>query len=189
MPVCLIEPSPDAMPFMRQIAEQRPNVTIYNVAASNRSGVRQAFKHEERLNIHFDKAKPAWKPTEVTAMTCDEIVADAGLTGPFIYKLDTDSHELEVLEGSAATLAQSDLCIIELNIFYALVKLSAPNDIWRVMDAHGFSLFGVADIGHGESGILRSLDLAFARADSELFKLAHLHSAKAFRDRPEILTL
>jgi FkbM family methyltransferase len=183
VPICLIEPSPDAAPFMRRIAEAHPNVQIYNVGASNRSGVMDVYKHPSLLNVFFGTGKAHWVPAKVPVRTCDDIVADAGLKGPFVYKLDTDSHEREILEGSEATLAATDLCIIEFNVFYPLRGLCPPNEIWRSMAAHGFTLFDAGGFGYAESGLMRAVDLVFVREDSELFRLAFSNSEKQLKKK------
>ncbi len=186
-PICLIEPSPAALPYMQQIAERFPNVKIYNVGASNRSGTVEGMQHPSRAYAYVGPGKKDWEPTSFPVMTCDEIVADAGLTGPFLYKLDTDSHEKEILEGSSRTLAQTDLCIIEVNVFYGLRGLCPPRDIWRAMDEHGFTFLTLGHYGHSQSGVLRCIDMVFAREDSELFKRAFYKSLKPPRDRPDVL--
>ncbi len=87
--------------------------------------------------------KGKWPETSIPVRTCDDIVAEARLTPPFVYKLDTNSHELEILEGSAKTLEQTELCIIELNLYYGLKGMATPADIWKVMTDKGFAMFGV----------------------------------------------
>jgi len=180
VPICLIEPSPESMPYMQQIAATYPNVSIFNVGASDGSREIVASKHQDKVNIFFG-GKANWESKVVNVRRCDDIIAETDLKPPFIYKLDTDSHELEILRGSPDTLSKSDMCVIELNVYYGLFGMATPNQIWSIMMDYGFTLFNVANCGFSTAGIMRSADLAFVRQDSELFKLASENTEKAQR--------
>lgn len=176
--ICLVEPSPKSLVYMRQIAERYPKVHIYNVGASDHTGEARALVHDQVLNVIFRKPKPGWEQTTLKVMTCDDIVRDAGLKGPFLYKLDTDSHEREVLAGSSATLDETEVCIVEANVFNGFRRRFTPDDMWRTMYEKGFSLFDIASAGYGPGGLLRTLDLVFMRTGSELFERAYRASLK-----------
>ncbi len=182
--ICLIEPSPASLPYMQQIAARFDDVRIYNVGASDSAGVRTGTKSPKSVTVVFGDAKPKWPTAEFPVMRCDDIVADAALSPPFLYKLDTDVHELEVLKGSAETLAKSELCIIEVNVFNRFRGLARPEQVWQVMHDAGFSFFGVAGLGRAKSGLCRAVDLMFARNDGALFELAFQNSHKAARIIP-----
>lgn len=180
VPICLIEPSPDSLPFMEKIAAAYPHVSIFNVGASDRTAEVVVQKHETLVNIHFGQDK-SWGETTVKVRPCDDMVEEAGLEPPFIYKLDTDSHEREILAGSNKTLANSELCIIEINIFNPRFGYISPNEIWVAMAGHGFTFFNIANCGFGESGVMRSADFVFVKEKSQLFKLAQKNSTKRTR--------
>ena len=177
--ICLIEPSPASLIYMNQIAERYPHVHIYNVGASNRSGQYTAATQKGLVNVVMDRDSAEWTQTTIPIMTCDEIVRDAGLPAPFLYKLDTDSHEREVLEGSAATLEQSELCIVEVNVFNLLRNRFTPDDMWGAMRRHGFTLLDFAGAGYAANGLLRTADLMFVKEGGALFDLAYKNSGKA----------
>ncbi len=166
------------MVYMQQIAEKYPNVHIYNVGASNRNGKFRASSRDKLLNVVMAKAKPGWTETVLPVLTCDHIVKDAGLPPPYLYKLDTDSHECEVLEGSSETLKHTDLCIVEVNVFNMFRNRFTPNDMWSALQRHGFTLMDIAGCGYNEQGLLRTADLMFVHEDSELFRIAFEGSAK-----------
>jgi len=183
-PICLIEPSPDSLPYMQQIAGMFREVHIYNVGASDAAGVVGGAKNPKSGAVVLGNAKPKWQAAEFPVMRCDDIVGDAGLKPPFLYKLDTDVHELEALRGSAKTLANSELCIIELNVFNRFRSLTHPEEIWTVMHEAGFGFFGIANLGRAKSGLCRAVDFMFARTDGALFELAFQNSQKAARVIP-----
>jgi FkbM family methyltransferase len=178
--ICLVEPSRKALVYMEQIAARYPRTKIFNVAASNRTGRIVGGEHPDISNISFGKIRGLLRKAVFPAMTCDDIVAAAGVSPPFVYKLDTDTHEREILEGSAATLARTELCIVEMRVFHRNRKgMARPDDIWRAMIDHGFAFFDVAGAGYAGSGVMRSADLVFAREGSPLFTLAMENSGKS----------
>ncbi len=176
--ICLVEPSPKSLVYMQQIAERYPKVHIYNVGASDHTGEAQAITYAGLLNVQFRKPKPGWDVSSFKVMTCDDIVADAGLKGPFVYKLDTDTHEQEVLAGSSRTIEQSEICIVEVNVFNGLRRRFTPDQMWRTMVDKGFSLLDVASTGYAPSGMLRTLDMVFLRTGGELFEAAFKRAMK-----------
>jgi FkbM family methyltransferase len=183
-PICLIEPSPDSLLYMRQIAEKYPRVHIFNCGASDRSGELEARQPEGLVNVFFNgrgKGNPRFVSRTLKVRTCDEMVAETDLQPPFLYKLDTDSHEREALAGSSRTIARSDVCVIETNVFHAVRGCMTPMEIWQLMAGHGFTLLDMADYSVGEEGVLRAVDFVFVREDSELFRQAYAHSGKGVR--------
>lgn len=176
--ICLVEPSPKSLVYMEQIAARYPKVHIYNVAASDHTGEATAMMHEKLVHVAFGKAKAGWEESSFRVMTCDDIVRDAALKGPFVYKLDTDTHEKEVLAGSSRTLAESEVCIIEVNVFNAYRGRITPDEIWRTMLDKGFVLFDIAGVSYAPSSLLRTMDLVFIRKDGVLFGPAYGQSGK-----------
>jgi FkbM family methyltransferase len=177
-PICLVEPSPRALVYMQQVAQRYPNVHIYNVGASNYTGEAPGRAYQDLVNVAIGGPKTGWTATAFPVMTCDDIVRDAGLQGPFLYKLDTDSHEREVLEGSAETLVRTDVCIVEINVFNSYKGRITPDEMWRTLHDKGFALFDFAGSALAESGLLRTMDLVFVRVGSALFDAAWRRSAK-----------
>ena len=178
--ICLVEPSRKGLVYMEQIAARYPRARIFNVAASNRTGEIVGGEHMDIPNVSFGKIKGRLQKTVFPAMTCDDIVAAAGIAPPFVYKLDTDTHEREILEGSTATLAGAELCIMEMRIFHQnRPGMARPDEIWRAMADHGFSFFDLAGSGYAGSGVMRSADLVFAREGSGLHALAQANTAKS----------
>jgi FkbM family methyltransferase len=176
--ICLIEPSPKSLVYMQQIAERYPKVHIFNVGASDRTGEATALVHDELVNVSFSKLKTGWEEISFKVMTCDDIVREAGLKGPFVFKLDTDTHEKEALAGSSRTLAESEICIVEVNVFNSHRGRFTPDEMWRTMHDMGFVLFDIAGMSYAPTALLRTMDLVFVRADGELFQTAYRNSAK-----------
>jgi FkbM family methyltransferase len=179
VPVALIEPSRNALPYMERIQAERGAVLIFNCGASDRSGVMEATEDKVRPYVAFGGRKPKWPPVEVPVRTCDEIVREAGLEGPFVYKLDTDSHDWEALQGSDRTLSQTAVVIVEMNIFNAFRGMASPDQVWRFLVDRGFALFDIGSQNHADNGTLRGIDLIFAKADLPAVRSAYENAAKA----------
>lgn len=173
VPLCLVEPSADALVHMQKIAAGRPGVHVFNVGASNRTGELQGLSRDDAPYVvfvdKFIKPRDRMTRTSFPVMTCDDIVGAAGIEGPFILKLDTDAHELEILQGAVQTLARTDLCIIEMQVFHPLRSRAGPDDLWRFLNDHGLTFFDVAGIGRAPSGVTRTVDLVFVRRDSPVY--------------------
>jgi FkbM family methyltransferase len=170
VPICLVEPSPGSADLVDQIAQRFDNVKVYKVGASNRSGTMRVRQDGTGYFVSFGAHKTKWREIEVPVMTCDEIVADAGLKGPFLYKLDTDAHEIEILEGSSQTLKDSEVCIIEVNFLYPVIGMPGPGEITQVMADNGFTIYDVSAISYSVEGVPRCADFVFIRRDSDLFR-------------------
>ena len=57
-------------------------------------------------------------------MTIDALVAERSLPRPYLIKLDTHGHELEILRGAAEALAGTDVLVIEA--YFHRINESAP---------------------------------------------------------------
>jgi FkbM family methyltransferase len=183
VPILLVEPAPTSAAFVDEIVATFPNVQAYKVGASNRAGVMTVRRDESGVFVSFGDHKPKWETIEVPVMTCDQIVADAGLTGPFLYKLDTDAHELEILEGSTDTLKSAEVCVAEINFLHPQVGLAGPSDIVRVLHDAGFALFDVSRVRYSLEGVARTADAVFVKLDSDLFqRLARQNNSKGAKD-------
>jgi FkbM family methyltransferase len=178
VPICLIEPAPDAMVYMRQIAEKYPNVQIFNCGASDHAGELTARQPAGMARVFFGRGKGLAENT-LPVRTCDDMVAEARLEGPFLLKIDTDCHERQVLDGAEETLKRTEVCVIELNVFHPLRGEMGPLEICRHMAKRGFVFFDMAGFSLAQSGLMRAADFVFVRYHAPLFRAAYERSGKA----------
>lgn len=177
-PLCLIEPAPEAMVYMRQIAEKYPEVHIFNFGASDRQG--ELTGHQlEGLHQAFFGRNTCFPAKSFPMRTCDDMVAEAGLEAPLLLKIDTDSHEREVLGGASATLQRAEVCIFEVNFFHHLRGMISALEVCGLFAERGFALFDIAGFSTGQSGLLRAADFVFVKAESPLFRTALENSSKS----------
>lgn len=179
-PLVLVDPVPANLQYMEQIRDSRANTQVFNVGASNSDGRKTAkvFDANGHAAIGAVSAKNGWRMDEFEVRRIDTIVKEAKVDGPFLYKLDTDAHEAEILEGSKKTLKHTEVCIIEGTVFNGLKNKFSVNDLYEVMHQHGFAFFDIAGSGFNHLKIRRNVDFVFVKEASELFRVAFEKSAK-----------
>jgi FkbM family methyltransferase len=189
VPICLVEPSPVSAQFLDEIAGKFPNVVTYKVGASNYNGTMKVRTDPTGVYTYFGD-KPHWAEIDVPVMKVDDIVRDAAISGPFVYKLDTDAHELEILKGSVETLRATDVAAIEvhfMNPFYP--GAMTPADVVLFMRKRGFEILDMTAIAYSSAHIGRAADMLFAKRDSELFRMVQRNSHKQGKVRPVKLSV
>ena len=152
--ILLVDPVPANLPFMQKIAARHERVQIFNVGASNTTGemfARIAENGQAVLGQHTKKT--GWVNATLPVMTVDKIVAQSKARGPYLLKIDTDTHEREVLEGAQETLRWADVVVIEAGIFNHMKGKFPVSDLWDVLYGCDFALFDIAHVGRNETGI------------------------------------
>lgn len=181
-PLALIEPTPEAIVYMRQIADKYANVHIFNCGASDHNGELIGRQPEGLLRIFFGRGKN-FPEKSLPVRTCDDMVAEAGLPSPILLKIDTDCHEREVLNGAVETLERTEVCVIETNVFHPLRRMIGPTEVWSFFAERGFVFFDVAGFSIAESGVMRAADIVFVKRDAPIFQAAFDRSAKSAHKR------
>lgn len=106
----------------------------------------------------------------VPVETIDRVVAQHALPAPFGLKLDTHGHEIPVLTGATAILAQASLLVIEAYNFPLTPTTLRFHELCAWLEARGFRCCDLADpMRRPGDGALWQMDLAFAPATSPLF--------------------
>jgi FkbM family methyltransferase len=162
----LIEPLEENASYLAQVCKALPSAEFLIAAASNRTGsgtlqVREDLTYSTLVeNASF--SDPRMKVREIATVTLDDLCQRSGLKGPFVFKIDVDGKELEVLEGARKTLEATDCVIVEVSFF--------REDFQRIMKElwqKGFELYEVVDpLFRPFDGSLFNLDLVFVRSDS-----------------------
>jgi FkbM family methyltransferase len=87
----------------------------------------------------------------------DSVIQTLKPPGPWLLKVDVDGHEIPILQGSAKTLRNASVVIVEAPLY----ELFARGKL--LMEA-GFCLFDVVDLSY-YYGTLSQVDLVFVRQD------------------------
>jgi hypothetical protein len=112
----------------------------------------------------------------------DALVAQRGLPGPYVLKVDVEGFELDVLAGAEAILPQTELVLLEVSLF----RLNGANpqlgDVVCAMRDRGYVVYDIYN-GHLRplDGALAQVDLAFVRDDGR-FRRSHDYATAAQAD-------
>lgn len=111
---------------------------------------------------------PGARPVPVD--TVDLAVARHTLPAPYGLKLDTHGHEIPVLTGASAVLAQASLLVIEAYNFPLTSDSLRFHELCAWLEARGFRCCDLADpMRRPSDGALWQMDLSFAPVSSPLF--------------------
>ncbi len=126
--------------------------------------------------IHFEANDPfggvaSETPTGVNdivvpAVTVDAEVSRRKLPPPYLLKLDTHGFELPILAGAVATLARSELLVIEAYNYTLRPGALRFHELSQHLEATGFRCLDLVDQTYRPDGALWQFDMFFARADA-----------------------
>ena len=89
----------------------------------------------------------AGRAVTVPARSIDSLAAELALPGPFLLKLDIQGGELAALRGAAATLAATDVIVIEADV-------DEFGAIHEAISSAGFDLFDLVGLQRGSDASL-----------------------------------
>src|SRR5205085_8401882 len=102
--------------------------------------------------------------------TIDLQVRQFSLKPPFLIKLDTHGYEWPILEGAKATLAKTEVLIIEMYNFTSGEPMLLFYELCQKLDGLGFRTFDLCELLHRPSdGFLWQFDVVLLRKDRPEF--------------------
>ena len=106
---------------------------------------------------------------EVEVTTLDKILGKyPNLKRPILIKIDTEGHELKVLQGSTSLLQITDVVIAEVSIAKRFEDSYQFEDLVLFMKEHGFYLLSFLDITHAGGELRpRFADIVFKRQEEK----------------------
>ena len=114
----------------------------------------------------------------VPVVRLDDLVAERGLLGPYLVKVDVQGAELQVLGGARRILENAEVVVLETALFR--FKDGAPDfaDVFDFMRERGFALYDVFS-GHTRplDGALAQIDVAFVYENGR-FRSSHAFDAE-----------
>lgn len=171
---------PDATYFL--IEAQRvhePDLIKYCQGNPNTSYV-LAAAGEHVGEIYFDDSAPFGgvashvqtqsAQTVLPVTTIDHEVAERGLQGPFLVKLDTHGFEVPILKGAAATLKRTNLVVIEVYNFRIADGSLLFDEMCAYMRSQGFGVIDISEpLWRQRDGAFWQMDLFFVPLDRPEF--------------------
>lgn len=173
----MVEPLAEYEQSLGEIARSRPGAEYVLAAAGREPGT-------ARINVHRAPALSStlghWKgqpedgtAREVPAVRIDDLLAERDLPAPYVVKVDVEGAELAVLDGASRTLEQTELVLLEVQLFEFLPGAPQLHEVVAYMAERGFAAYDLFG-GHLRplDGALAMVNVAFVRADGR-FRASH----------------
>jgi FkbM family methyltransferase len=168
----LIEANGVHRPGLDRFCRRHPNAQ-YAIAAAG----------AERGMVYFDTSDPFGGVAAASAReshfvslpstTIDAEVAERGLHGPFLVKLDTHGFEVPILRGAERTLAEAEVLVIECYNFRVTPEALLFHEMCDFLGQRGFRCIDAFDLMYRpDDAALWQMDLVFVRDTRREFESA-----------------
>jgi FkbM family methyltransferase len=177
----LVDPVSENEAFMHDIASKRERAKAWLAAAGPRPGrdvlsVDPSFSGSRLADVVGRHKKGVDR--EVDVVTIDDLVREAGCSGPFVIKVDTEGAELSVLEGAIETLRHTEMLILESRT-WPIARAPQLLETLVQLQEWGFVAFDIIDRNyHDVAGYLKQFDLVAVREDG-YFRSPETYAASA----------
>jgi len=181
----LLEPLEEYRPSLDELTRKLPNAEWIVAAAAPKSGSVTINVHPDldgsSLYLEDEDSDVNGVPRVVPAVTLDELCEERELEGPYLIKVDVQGAELDVLQGSANTLDDTEYVILETALFQFFVGGPLLFDVIEFMQEKGFVAYDMFDpIYRPLDDALSQIDVAFVK-ESGLFREYHSYATREQR--------
>ena len=160
--VLMIEAQPSKEAEMQRACEEHPpgevSYRITLLGPEEREGVR-FYELETGSSVLSEQSSIARTEATYPMRTLDSVLAEAGLGGADLLKLDVQGYELEVLKGAAETLVGTEVVLMEVSLLRVNEGAPLLADVLQFMAERGFRAYDIC------SFIRRPLDNALWQSD------------------------
>ncbi len=175
----LIEPLQEYLPSLTQIAKDIPRSQFELAVAAAGDGPTMLNVHQDLLGSSLyqeteEGSDVNGAPRQVQAIRLDQWVNEQGGIPPYLVKIDVQGAELDVLDGGQATLAATEVVLLEVSLFHFFQHGPVFHDVLDYMRARGFVPYDF--LGHQYRPIddaLSQVDVVFVKEDG---RLRQIHS-------------
>jgi FkbM family methyltransferase len=141
------EPVLSTFTQLRQNLRDQPHQYCHRIALGAAPGTGRMLLREgsELSRLLLSSEKPAGQTEEVPTTTIDLFCQQHAITRVDYLKIDTEGHDLEVLKGAAAMLAQSGVGLVEVEAgMNPANRTHVPLEhLKSFLESHGYFLFGL----------------------------------------------
>ena len=161
------EPCPDVYRTLAARFAADPRVRPHQRAVTDVSGMRHLHVNDAHVTNSLLPLVPssvAWAgasgrdlgtTVEVPTVTLDAFCAAEGVTRIDLLKMDTQGGEGLALQGAAELLSRQAVRVIYIEVLFAPLYEGQAYfcDITRILNGHGYGIFGLYNLMHGERGL------------------------------------
>ena len=171
----LIEANPVHAQALDAFTVEKPNAQFVLAAAGDKQG--------GSINFLFDKDDPyagqaSYAPSKnsntIPETSIDFEVKARKMHGPYLIKLDTHGFELPIFKGGLATLAKTEVIIVECYNFKISPECLLFYEMCKYLDGKGFRCIDLADpLWRPYDNAFWQMDLIFIKKDSPQFSYSN----------------
>lgn len=181
----LIEPLEEYIPYLNQVVNRLDTAEYIIAVATAKPGNVTINVHPDlegsSLYLEDEDSDVNGVERTIPGMTLDNICSERGTEGPYLIKIDTQGHELEVLKGSRTVLKDTELIILEVSFFEFFKGGPQIYDCITFMKDQGFVAYDIFDLQYRVlDGAMSQVDMAFVREQSHLRKY-HFYATREQR--------
>lgn len=169
------EPNPEAFTVLERNLASSPRFVGFNVALGELPGEQQfwinSYSHASSMLRLLPGAHEKYpslgreREIRVRVDRLDDLV-EGRVRGRSLLKLDLQGYELRALAGAHATLARTDVAVIEIGTGSTYEREPVFHDVHERMRQAGFELAGIADVLEDAEGLIGQLDAVYRRSRS-----------------------
>jgi FkbM family methyltransferase len=167
----LVEPMAEFKPALAWISRRYSSI-VELAALGSENGTRQirfgnsiAEMHGATLQLSTGATPHPQSVRNIPVKRLDSLLAQHGLEGPTLLKVDVQGMELDVLQGAGDALQNMDVIVLEVSLFEFEMEQPLIADVFAYMAAKGFVAYDVfGGYGRPLDGALAQLDIAFVKS-------------------------
>jgi FkbM family methyltransferase len=144
--VIAFEPDPENARLLNKAIGGLPNISVETIGLSNVGGHATFLRGKDQFGTSsmIVRELTGEKSQVIAIESGDAMIVKNGAYVPNLVKIDVEGHELEVLEGMAATLKRPDLRHLFIEVHFATLeaqgRLQVPLAIESLLKSNGFKL-------------------------------------------------
>lgn len=160
----LIEPLVEYEAILKRVSTTIKNADVLLCGISSVREEKTLYVHPDLVGSSVNEesephTQQAAIPRTIPCKTLDEICEENHLQSPYLIKLDIQGAELEAIAGAKKTLAETDVCILEVSLIGCMKDVPLISEVIRILNEKGFVVYDIFGLHY------RPLDHALAQVD------------------------